>query len=151
MNTTTNYRVSDILVAKIKEFEGCRLRAYRDSGGLLTIGVGHTKGVKAGQVITMSQAETLLRGDILPCEKYVNGLGVCSTQAQFDALVDFCFNLGQGSLQKSNLLQRVRCRGSENAIRAEFAKWIYCKGKKLPGLVRRRQWEADRFFEEGWL
>lgn len=137
---------SEILISKIKEFEGCKLYAYRDSGGTLTIGIGHTKGVKAGQAITMKQAETLLRGDLLPCEKYVDNLGLKLTQGRFDALVDFCFNLGCANLYGSTLLKKIRTNATEREIRSEFGRWVYCDGRKLDGLVRRRRWEADRFF-----
>lgn len=140
-------RTSEEAIAKIKEFEGCRLYAYRDSGGKLTIGYGHTKGVKSGQTITQKQAEALLKGDLLPNEKFVGNLGLDLTQGQFDALVDFCFNLGTVSLYDSTLLKKIRTKASEKEIRAEFARWVYCNGRKLAGLVRRRQWEADRYFE----
>lgn len=140
-------RTSEEALAKIKEFEGCRLYAYRDSGGKLTIGYGHTKGVKSGQAITQKQAEALLKGDLLPNEKFVGNLGLDLTQGQFDALVDFCFNLGTANLYDSTLLKKIRTKASEKEIRAEFARWVYCNGRKLAGLVRRRQWEADRYFE----
>lgn len=141
-------RVSDICFEKIQEFEGLRLTAYKCPAGVWTIGYGHTKGVKMGQVITEAQAESLLRGDILPCEEYVRGLNLELTQGQFDALVDFCFNLGTAALQRSTLLQKVRTKADEQTIRGEFAKWVNAGGVRLQGLVKRRAWEADRYFEE---
>ena len=140
-------RVSDICFEKIQEFEGLRLTAYKCPAGVWTIGFGHTKGVKMGQTITKSQAETLLRGDLLPCEEYVRGLNLELTQGQFDALVDFCFNLGTAALQRSTLLQKIRTKADELTIRNEFAKWVNAGGVRLQGLVKRRAWEADRFFE----
>lgn len=141
-------RVSDICFEKIQEFEGLRLTAYKCPAGVWTIGYGHTKGVKMGQTITKAQAETLLRGDLLPCENYVRGLNLELTQGQFDALVDFCFNLGTAALQRSTLLQKIRTKADEQTIRGEFAKWVNAGGVRLQGLVKRRAWEADRFFEE---
>lgn len=152
-------RVSNILMAYIKEIEALRLQAYKCPAGVWTIGYGHTKGVKPGMVITKAQAETLLRGDILPCEEYVRGLHLALTQGQFDALVDFCFNAGTDALRRSTLLQRVRVylglkadeRGKsplEDQIRDEFMRWVYSDGKRLAGLERRRRWEIDRFFGE---
>ena len=141
-------RVSDICFNKIQEFEGLRLTAYKCPAGVWTIGFGHTKGVKMGQTITKAQAETLLRGDLLPCEEYVRGLNLELTQGQFDALVDFCFNLGTAALQRSTLLQKIRTKADELTIRNEFAKWVNAGGVRLQGLVKRRAWEADRFFEE---
>ena len=137
---------SDLLLNKIIDFEGCKLTAYRCPAGVWTIGVGHTRGVKQGQKITEAQAISLLKGDLLPCENYVNNLGVCKTQGQFDALVDFCFNLGTGALSRSTLLKFIRQGKAEQYIRGEFAKWVKSGGKTLAGLVKRRAWEADRYF-----
>ena len=137
---------SDLLINKIIDFEGCKLTAYRCPAGVWTIGVGHTRGVKQGQKITEAQAISLLKGDLLPCENYVNNLGVCKTQGQFDALVDFCFNLGTGALGRSTLLKFIRQGKAEQYIRGEFAKWVKSGGKTLAGLVKRRAWEADRYF-----
>lgn len=137
---------SDLLLNKIIDFEGCKLTAYRCPAGVWTIGVGHTRGVKQGQKITEAQAISLLKGDLLPCENYVNNLGVCKTQGQFDALVDFCFNLGTGALGRSTLLKFIRQGKAEQYIRGEFAKWVKSGGKTLAGLVKRRAWEVDRYF-----
>ena len=137
---------SELLINKIIEFEGCKLTAYKCPAGVWTIGVGHTKGVKQGQTITEAQAMTLLKGDLLPCENYVNNLGVCKTQGQFDALVDFAFNLGTAALGRSTLLKYIRAKKPEQYIREEFAKWVNSKGMRLKGLVIRRQWEADRYY-----
>ena len=137
---------SELLLNKIIDFEGCKLTAYKCPAGVWTIGVGHTKGVKQGQKITEAQAISLLKGDLLPCENYVNNLGVCKTQGQFDALVDFCFNLGTAALGRSTLLKYIRQGKAEQYIRGEFAKWVKSGGKTLAGLVKRRAWEADRYF-----
>ena len=137
---------SELLLNKIIDFEGCKLTAYKCPAGVWTIGVGHTRGVKQGQKITEAQAISLLKGDLLPCENYVNNLGVCKTQGQFDALVDFCFNLGTGALGRSTLLKFIRQGKAEQYIRGEFAKWVKSGGKTLAGLVKRRAWEADRYF-----
>lgn len=122
-------RISDVCFSKIQEFEGLKLTAYRCPAGVWTIGFGHTKGVKMGQAITKAQAETLLRGDLLPCENYVRGLNLELTQGEFDALVDFCFNLGTAALQRSTLLQKIRTKADEQVIRKEFGKWVYAGGR----------------------
>ena len=137
---------SELLINKIIEFEGCKLTAYKCPAGVWTIGVGHTKGVKQGQTITKAQAMSLLKGDLLPCENYVNNLGVCKTQGQFDSLVSFSFNLGTAALGRSTLLKYIRQGKAEQYIRGEFAKWVKSGGKTLAGLVKRRAWEADRYF-----
>lgn len=139
------YMPSDLLIGKIKEFEGLSLKAYTCPAGKLTIGYGHTKDVKKGQRITEEKAEQLLREDLQASCDYVNNLGVCRTQGQFDALVDFCFNVGCYNLSRSTLLKRIRRKEGIVFICAEFKKWVYSNGVKLPGLTERRRWEADRW------
>lgn len=136
---------SNILIEKLKEFEGYRPTSYQDSAGVWTIGYGHTQGVKKGQKITKAQAESLLRGDLLKAEKYVNGLKLNLTQGQFDALVDFAYNLGTGNLGTSTLLGKIRMKASDEEIQAQFRRWVYAGGKVMPGLVKRREWEAQRW------
>ena len=140
-------RVSDICFEKIKEFEGLRTEAYFCPGGVLTIGYGHTgPDVRHGDVISKYWAEHLLKADLYDTEKAVDKLGVARTQGQFDALVSFAFNLGFYKLKTSSLLKTIKDGGSMHAIRKEFKRWVYAGGKVLPGLVKRREWEADRFF-----
>jgi len=139
-------KASDILRSFIKQAEGYSACAYKDSAGILTIGYGHTKGVVRGMTITHNMAERFLDQDLLASERYVTTLNVCKTQGQFDALVDFCYNLGTGNLNRSTLLRMIRHGSTEAAIRNEFSKWVHAGGWILPGLVKRRQWEADRFF-----
>ena len=87
----------------------------------------------------------LLREDIERAAKQVLKLGVCRTQGQLDALTSFVFNLGIGQLRKSTLLRVIKRQGSDEEIRREFMRWVYAGGKKMPGLERRRSWEAERF------
>lgn len=138
---------SDILIEKVKEFEGLRLTSYKDSAGVWTIGYGHTRGVKSGQAITEKQADSLLRGDLLTAENYVNGLKLNLTQGQFDALVSLIFNIGQGNFTTSTLWAKIQAKASTKDIQNEFRRWVYAGGKKLAGLVKRRGWEAKRWAE----
>ena len=140
---------SDLLIRKIKEFEGLSLKAYKPvpTEKFYTIGYGHYGAdVKANQVITEKEAESLLRKDLEKFEAYVNKLDVCKRQGQFDGLVSFSFNLGTAALGRSTLLKYIRAKKPEQYIREEFAKWVNSKGMRLKGLVIRRQWEADRYF-----
>ena len=139
---------SEILIEKLKEFEGLRLEAYRDAAGVLTIGYGHTgRDVSEGDQISEYYAKELLRDDLGEFEAAVRRLRVARTQGQFDALVSFAFNLGTARLQGSTLLKMIREGASRNQIRREFKRWVYADGKRLRGLERRREWEAKRFFE----
>lgn len=144
-------KASDILINKIKEFEGFSSKPCKadKSEKYLTIGYGHYSAeVKPSMTITKEDATILLKKDLAIFENYVNKLGVIKTQGQFDALVDFCYNLGCVSLKNSTLLKKIKTNSSENEIRKEFAKWVHCGGKVLPGLIKRRQWEADRYFSK---
>lgn len=128
----------------IKEFEGCRLTAYRCPAGVLTIGYGHTGNVKAGQQITQARAEEFLRQDLVTFETAVTAWNYLYNwnQNEFDALVSFTFNCGTGSLR--NLLKS----GTRSRAEIRNAIVLYNKdinGNKLPGLVRRRNAELKLF------
>lgn len=126
-------------------FEGCKLAAYRDSKGVLTIGYGHTSHVYAGQTCTQADADRWLVQDIATAEAAVNRLvTVTLSQHEFDALVDFTFNVGVGNFANSTLLHDIDSNNIAGAA-AEFAKWDYCGGVILQGLVRRRLAEAQYF------
>jgi lysozyme len=139
--------VSQCLIEKIKEFEGLRLEAYEDAAGVPTVGYGHTGDVVMGDRISEYWAEELLKEDLEQVEVAVNEMHVANTQGQFDALVSFAFNLGIRRLKHSRLLKCIRRGESRNEIKREFKRWIYAGGKPLNGLVKRREWEARRFFE----
>ena len=133
-------------ISLIKEFEGLRLKAYKCPGGVWTIGYGHTAGVKPGIVITKTQAEEYLKADLIAFERYLNGLGLALNQNQFDALVSFIYNVGTGNFSNSTLLRKVRANPQENSIMDEFLRWVYSKGRVLPGLQRRRLAEMKLYF-----
>ena len=133
-------------IALIKEFEGLRLKAYKCLGGVWTIGYGHTAGVKPGMVISEAQAEEYLKADLIAFERYLNGLGLALNQNQFDALVSFIYNVGTGNFSSSTLLRKIRVNPQDNSIMDEFLRWVYSKGRVLPGLQRRRLDEMKLYF-----
>lgn len=130
----------------LESFEGLRTGAYRDQGGILTIGYGHTgKEVHEGMTITLSEAEDLLRLDVRLAVAAVNHLvRVGLTQNQFDALVCFTYNVGSGALAGSTLLRCVNVP-SFAAAACEFPKWNRCAGQVNQGLLKRRLAERDLF------
>ena len=141
-------RVSDEGIGMIKAFESCRTTAYYDSVGVLTIGYGCTTDVAPGMKITQVQAEERLKLDLKDAEAAVNLLVVVPlSQNEYDALVSFTFNLGQGALRRSTLLKLLNQSDYEGASR-EFSVWCKADGKLLPGLLRRRRAEADLFNRE---
>jgi len=132
----------------VKESEGLRLSAYRDVGGVPTIGYGHTAGVQMGQVITQDQANQFLADDLDIAGVHVEQLvKVALTQGQFDALVDFVFNLGFARLRDSTLL-RVLNRGDYQAAAQQFKFWVMASGQVMPGLVKRRAAESALFLSD---
>ena len=139
-----NKRIGQAGLDLIKQYEGCRLAAYRCAAGVWTIGYGHTAGVHSGMTITQAQADAYLQQDIAKFEGYVNNPAYVPiteqlNQNQFDALVSFAFNLGAGNLRKL-------CKGRTAAQIAQ-AMTQYCKanGKVLAGLRRRRAAEQALF------
>jgi lysozyme len=132
-------------LALTESFEGLRLTSYQDSVGVWTIGYGHTNGVQPGQTITQQQAEAFLVADVAWAVAFVNHvLTVLVTQGEFDALVDFVFNLGSGTLVHSTLLQLVNAGNFAQAAN-EFEKFDHAGGVVLAGLLRRRLAEKQEF------
>lgn len=137
--------ISDKGMQLIKDFESLRLAAYLCPANVWTIGYGHTKGVKRGDVINESIAERYLRTDLVQFEKDVNQLvKVPLTQGQYDALVSFAFNCGSRALSTSTLLRKLNSGDYEGAAN-EFKRWNKSGGKVLPGLTRRREMERRLF------
>jgi lysozyme len=134
-------------LALIKEFEGFRAAAYLCPAGVWTIGWGHTRGVTEHDRVTEEMATDMLIEDLAWCEAAVKQyVTVPLNQNQFDALVSFTFNLGQGALAQSTLL-RLLNSGEYTAAALQFGRWVKAGTQTLPGLVRRR--EAERaLFEE---
>lgn len=127
-----------------REFEGLQLNAYRCPAGVLTIGYGHTgRDVRAGLNISEDRAEELLDADMTASMQSVLRLvHIDLTDEQAAALADFDFNLGSQNLASSTLLTKLN-GGDFDSIPDELRKWIYGSGEKLPGLVRRREAEAQ--------
>ena len=139
-------RISRTGIELIKAHEGLRLAAYICPSGVPTIGYGHTYNVKMGDRITEEQAEKFLIDDLAVAEREVNRYGLNLTQNQFDALVSFVFNVGVGNFRSSTLLKRLKANPNDPDIANQFKRWVYCDGKVLPGLVRRRNDEAKLYF-----
>lgn len=139
-------------ISLIKSFESCRLKAYKDSKGIPTIGWGATyyqngSRVKMGDTITQQQADELFAWHIEQFSKGV--IGVIKSQIndnQFSALVSFTFNLGIGNLKSSTLLKKVNINPEDPTIRDEFMKWVNKGSAFEKGLTRRRKAEADLYY-----
>ena len=141
-----NFTYSKDGLALTQEFEGCRLKAYQDQVGVWTIGYGHTgPGVVDGLTITQEQADALLASDITAASSFVNQVvTVPLKQNQFDALVDFAFNLGRAALGGSTLLKMLNVSNFDGAA-GQFLLWVHAGGKVVAGLQRRRRAEQAMF------
>jgi len=129
----------------IKKWEGLRLKAYLCPAGVPTIGYGHTKGVKMGDVITEDQANMYLIQDILVVHEALSKLiKVPLTAGQHDALTSFVFNLGMGNLASSTLLKLLN-QGKHLEASAQFPRWNKVKGQVSLGLTNRRAEEMKVF------
>lgn len=139
MTTSTNG------INLIKQFEGCRLTAYKPVAAeqYYTIGYGHYGAdVTAGMTITQAQADAYLKSDLAKYEKSVNALGLTLTQNQFDALVSFTYNCGAGNLKK--LVNNRTLTEIADAL------LLYNKGsgQVLAGLTKRRKAERELFLKD---
>lgn len=139
-------KISSKGLALIKEFEGCYLTAYKCPAGVWTIGWGTTgkvdgKQICAGMKISQAKADALLKQDMVEFEGYVNKLPYKLNQNQFDALVSFTYNCGNGNLRK------LTNNGKRSLTEISNALLSYNKaaGKTLAGLTRRRKAEKKLF------
>jgi len=144
-------RVTSKCVDLIKLSEGFSSKPYYCPAGIPTIGYGSTRDTD-GKPITMShppiteqQAYNLCLATLKTYEDAVNRyVQVPINSNQFDALVDFAYNMGTGALKTSTLLKKLNKEDYVGASE-EFGKWVYGGGKKLKGLVTRRQREKELF------
>ena len=138
------------------QFEGCRLDAYLDGNGIPSIGYGHTAGVKAGDTCTQVQARQWLSEDLGVADAALARLvKIELDQNQWDALCDFCYNIGQGNFAESTCLKLLNQGDEAGAINSicywdndTWHGWVIVAGEVSPGLVRRRQAEQALFNEE---
>lgn len=132
----------------IKKYEGCRLTAYKCPAGVLTIGYGHTDGVKVGDTITQVQADLYLQSDVGNYENLVNeynrNYNYKFNRNQFSALVSFAFNCGAGNL--AMLLQNGK--RDKKTISEKMLLYCNANGKPLKGLQDRRKAEQDLYNTE---
>tara|TARA_R110000796_G_scaffold106622_1_gene217084 strand:+ start:357 stop:800 length:444 start_codon:yes stop_codon:yes gene_type:complete len=143
-------QISQEGLALIKKFEGCELEAYRCSANVLTIGYGHTKGVKEGDTITKDEAEYMLQEEMIEYEGYVNDMvDVELNQSQYDSLCAWVYNLGPNNFQSSTLL-KVLNEEKYNEIPQQIKRWNKAGGEVLDGLIRRREAEALLFEGKEW-
>ncbi len=145
-------KINEKGIALIKKFEGCKLKAYKCSAGVPTIGYGATfyedgAKVKMTDVITQQRADELLTYHIgLFSAKVKPLIKSAVNDNQFSALVSFAYNVGVGALSKSTLLKKVNANHKDTSIAAEFAKLNKAGGKVWKGLESRRAAEGAMYY-----
>lgn len=141
-----NFSMSPNGYALTKSFESCRLKAYQDSGGVWTIGWGHTgPDVREDLIWTQDYADRILQHDMIFSEVSVQTYVTATlTQNQFDALCDFVFNLGLGTFKRSEMLKMINAKDFAGAVK-QFERFDHVGKNVVAGLLRRRQAEAALF------
>lgn len=97
-------------------------------------------------LITPAIADDLLNWHVTLKSSAVNGLKILFNQNQFDALVDFAYNVGVGNMSGSTLIKKARVNSFDPSIRQEFMKWIYADGKVVQDLISRRAEDSKLYF-----
>lgn len=135
----------------IKRFEGSSAVAYKDSGGLWTIGVGHLIGdgkllpPEFAKPITQARIDELLISDLAATERAINmRFTMPLEQYEYDALVSLGFNIGAGALGRSSIYKQIAL-GNKQKAAEHFMDWVYVKRKVVRGLVNRRKAEQALF------
>ncbi len=134
-------------IEAIKSFEGLRLKAYQCPSGVTTIGYGHTSSVRLNSACSQIEAEKWLREDLERVYAVLRKVRVYWTQGMWDACTSFVFNVGGQQFLQSSLKKKMEFNAEDPAIKKEFMKWVYSKGRVLNGLKSRRQWEAKRYYQ----
>ena len=139
-------RTSDNGLDAIAEREGIRTRAYQDSVGVWTIGVGHTSSagpphVVAGLQITEDEAMRIFAKDIIQYENAVQDcIDADLNQNQFDALVSLCYNIGPGAFRRSSLVRDINAGADRDTINNDFMKW-----NRPSVIIGRRRREVEQY------
>lgn len=138
----------------IRDFEGLRLKPYKCLAGIPTIGIGSTryengKAVTMGDApITEARAWELLRNRLTGCDAAIKRfVTVPLNQNEFDALISFIYNVGEGNFANSTLLRMLNAGDDRDEVSAQFLRWDKVDAKPVDGLTRRRQAERSLFLK----
>lgn len=136
------------LIEKIKEFEGFLPSYSSKLDGHVTIGYGHVGKLNHGEPISRKQAEVLLLFDVQNIEMQIDALKLGLSIERYESVVDFVYNLGIGNFKSSTLYKLMKKNPDDTRIKNEFQRWVYCNGRILEGLKKRRLWEAEHYFSQ---
>ena len=147
-------QASNNLIELIKKFEGFSAVPYMCPASVVTIGYGSTR-YADGRKVTMTDNSITIEGAIILLKQTLKQYELAVdaycrddiNQNQFDALVDFAYNCGNGNLKSSTLLKKVNANPNDPTIALEFRKWNKGGKKVLKGLVNRREAEIELYFK----
>lgn len=146
LKTAAKYVAPAVLalaVPLVAGYEGLRLRAYADPVGIYTICYGETLGVKMGQTATQAECWRQLQARLGDFAAQVDTLVIPSLPVERQvALTSFAYNAGIDNFAHSRLLAKLNTGDVVGACN-ELPRWVYAKGVKLPGLVKRRESERQ--------
>jgi len=138
----------------ITDWEGLKLKPYLCSANVPTIGYGSTRYENGNKVkltdapITKERALELFKNTLHTYERDVDALARDDiNQNQFNALVSFAYNLGTTALRNSTLLKKVNLNPNDKTIANEFVKWVNAGGRRVQGLVNRRNAEVVMYYK----
>lgn len=136
----------DIAARIVQKWEGCRLTAYQDGGGVWTIGWGQTGGdVGPGVVWSQAQADRRLDQTLQSVARGVEeSVAVALADNELAALISFAYNIGLDAFAKSTLVRRLNA-GQRDEAASMFLRWVYDNGVVVPGLANRRDYERKVF------
>lgn len=143
-------RLSEAGIKFIQTWEGLELKAYRDSKGLPTIGIGTTRypdgtKVKMGDSCTEAQAYEWFRFDVARFEAFINRvIKIPLNQNQFDALISLVYNIGETNFTEGTVDDKLNANQIEAALQT-WLKYVYSGGRKIDGLANRRIAEVKLF------
>ena len=151
-------RIDDAGYEFIKQWEGVRNKAYRDSAGIPTIGIGFIRYMVGARAGTRVQMQDYLTDDEIKAEFTVQiaayedavaeAVKVALTQSQVNALVSLCYNIGVNAFKGSTVVRELNQRKYQAACKA-IGMWNKAGGRVVQGLVNRRKAEQVLFFRDG--
>lgn len=141
--------LSSVGLSLIQNHEGLSQIAYLDAAGFPTICYGHMEpSLKAGTRYSKHKCEQLLVMDTKSAGQTLSDyVKVPLTQNQYDALLSLVFNIGRTAFARSSLLKKLN-DGDYQGAADEFPRWVYAGGKRLDGLVVRRDAERTLFLKD---
>lgn len=142
--------ITEDFMSAVADFEGFSATAYQCPGGKYTVGFGHTSGVTSSTRLTLEIASFLLYADLrcfyIHLCKCFPSFSSLPTSVQ-QAILDFTFNLGLDRVFSSNMSHFIQtwgdCEDADERLSNIIRKYVYANGKRLRGLVKRREWEIS--------